>query len=168
MQRVRVLITLLGNNYPPKLHSKLSNYHFTRRMISDQSASLTSSRYPSLIRGNYAQVGEDDITHFKRILKDPLNVITDPQDLVGYNIDWMKIFRGKTWEFEYWIHVLSSDDVLGFGTWSLNPLSLWRWTLSPWLWPWYSKHFPLRNKELGTVYPLTLDWLAKPSCLKRS
>ena len=60
-----------------------------------QDVELTSVRHPSLKRGNYSVVADDDISEFKRLLPGAERVITDPSELQGYNTDWVKNCRGK-------------------------------------------------------------------------
>ncbi|XP_076320639.1 D-2-hydroxyglutarate dehydrogenase, mitochondrial-like isoform X2 [Tachypleus tridentatus] len=54
---------------------------------------LTYKRLPGLKRGPYAEVTHTDIEYFKTILGKG-GVITDKDELEGYNIDWYKTCKG--------------------------------------------------------------------------
>lgn len=56
---------------------------------------LTSVRYPEEKRGNYARLESDDIGHFKHIL-DENRVLTQPEEIDGYNTDWLRTVRGQS------------------------------------------------------------------------
>ena len=54
----------------------------------------TTQRYPHIQRGNYASVTTDDVDFFNAVLKSPSAVLTNHEELDGYNTDWMKTVRG--------------------------------------------------------------------------
>ena len=55
---------------------------------------LTADRYSHVKRGEYALLTESDVSYFKSLLSDGA-VITDMEELDGFNTDWMGIVRGK-------------------------------------------------------------------------
>ncbi|ODQ64849.1 hypothetical protein NADFUDRAFT_25106 [Nadsonia fulvescens var. elongata DSM 6958] len=56
---------------------------------------LTSETYPEIQRGDYAKLTDEDIAHFKAIVSES-GVVTDADDLVFYNEDWMRKYRGMS------------------------------------------------------------------------
>ena len=69
--------------------------NIARRAMSSAAAAveLTSLRYPGLKRGQFSNVEERDLDHFRAVLG-PDNVLTD--DLEGYNTDWLRTVRGES------------------------------------------------------------------------
>lgn len=57
---------------------------------------LTSIRYPHLTRGDFGSITAADVEFFKTFLNKPGQVLTDDDDLISYNIDWMGNYRGNT------------------------------------------------------------------------
>lgn len=55
---------------------------------------LTAERKAHLRRGDYAALSDNDLATFERILE-PHRVITDKDELVGFNTDWMRSYRGQ-------------------------------------------------------------------------
>jgi len=55
---------------------------------------LTSIRYPAVTRGDFGSVTADDTEFFKKFLNSPGQVLTEEDDLISYNIDWMGNYRG--------------------------------------------------------------------------
>jgi len=55
---------------------------------------LTSERYPGLSRGNFASLEETDLQRFRDILG-PGRVLTAPEEVAGYNTDWLRTVRGQ-------------------------------------------------------------------------
>ncbi|XP_071481119.1 D-2-hydroxyglutarate dehydrogenase, mitochondrial-like isoform X1 [Diadema antillarum] len=55
---------------------------------------LTRDRFPSVVRGDYGKVGEDDVRFFHELLEG--RIITDEDELSGANTDWMRICRGSS------------------------------------------------------------------------
>jgi len=55
---------------------------------------LTSIRYPAVIRGDFGSVTANDVEFFKKFLNSPGQVLTEEDDLISYNIDWMGNYRG--------------------------------------------------------------------------
>lgn len=53
----------------------------------------TSVRYPHLKRGKYSVLTEKDVSFFQKLLA-PHQVLTEPDDVAGYNVDWMHSVRG--------------------------------------------------------------------------
>lgn len=55
---------------------------------------LTKDKYPYLKRGPYGKLETSDIHFFQSILG--VNyVITDAEELISYNVDWLKSVSGK-------------------------------------------------------------------------
>jgi hypothetical protein len=55
---------------------------------------LTSVRYPGVRRGSFAQLSDKHVQHFRSILPKE-RVITDADDVAGYNVDWLGMVRGR-------------------------------------------------------------------------
>lgn len=75
---------------------RLIHRSFSASSFSQQKtvAELTSNRYSHLKRGSYATITEEDMRHFKSILVDDASYLTDEDELLGYNMDWLGIVRG--------------------------------------------------------------------------
>ena len=56
---------------------------------------LTSIRYPNVQRGNFCSVTTADVEFFKTFLNSPGQVLTENDDLISYNVDWMGSYRGN-------------------------------------------------------------------------
>lgn len=56
---------------------------------------LTSVRYPQIKRADFNAVTGDDVAQFKKILPEPSQVFTEPEDVDLYNTDWMGNYRGS-------------------------------------------------------------------------
>lgn len=56
---------------------------------------LTSVKYPNLTRGNFAKIEEGDVNFFKNLLPGAGQVLDNEDDVVGYNVDWLKTVRGN-------------------------------------------------------------------------
>jgi hypothetical protein len=54
---------------------------------------LTSVRYPGVRRGSYAHLSDKHVQHFQSILPKE-RIITDADDVAGYNVDWLGMVRG--------------------------------------------------------------------------
>ncbi|XP_044751509.1 D-2-hydroxyglutarate dehydrogenase, mitochondrial [Coccinella septempunctata] len=54
---------------------------------------LTKDRYPNVKRGNYSQIDTKHLNFFKDLLGET-RVITDENECLGYNTDWIKANRG--------------------------------------------------------------------------
>ncbi|KAI9099726.1 hypothetical protein DFS34DRAFT_592639 [Phlyctochytrium arcticum] len=66
-----------------------------------QAASIvpTAERYPHLTRSSkFATISKEDVEFFKSTIASPSGVLTaaDPQELEGFNQDWMRRFQGKS------------------------------------------------------------------------
>lgn len=59
---------------------------------------LTADKYPSVKRGDYATLNENDISKFKEILSTGAGgqLLTDSDDVAAYNEDWMKKYTGQS------------------------------------------------------------------------
>ena len=55
---------------------------------------LTKDRYPTVPRGKYASLQERDI-HFFQSTLEPSRVLVDESDVAPYNVDWLRMVRGK-------------------------------------------------------------------------
>lgn len=83
--------------------SNIQNFSLTLRKFHSSSrlkkfVELTAKRYPHLKRGNYAILSDKHVGFFQSILS-PHQIITDANDLAGYNVDWMHSVRGKVIKF---------------------------------------------------------------------
>jgi len=56
---------------------------------------LTSVRYPNICRGDYSSLTSADVEFFKMFLNNPGQVLTEEDDLISYNVDWMGNYRGN-------------------------------------------------------------------------
>ncbi|CAA9999414.1 unnamed protein product [Nesidiocoris tenuis] len=56
---------------------------------------LTSERYPSLKRGPFSRLSDAHVAAFQKILSSD-QVLTDPDDLAPYNVDWLKTVCGQS------------------------------------------------------------------------
>ena len=72
--------------HPQPQHSRLAS----------NAPMLTTEKYPSVKRGDYAQLIDSDLAYFERHLLDPGQVLTDETDTAAYNVDWMNSYRGKS------------------------------------------------------------------------
>ena len=74
------------------------SYNLVRRFHSNTTllryVESTAVRYPNLKRGNYGKLSDKNVKFFQSILE-PHQVITDPSDIEGYNVDWLNTVRGK-------------------------------------------------------------------------
>jgi len=55
---------------------------------------LTSVRYPNVTRGDFGSLSAADTDFFKKLLNNPGQVLTDDDELMSYNVDWMGNYRG--------------------------------------------------------------------------
>ena len=105
-----LLSSLSKNNYKTgqslnfhtnSINQKLLQAQQCQRKLSTSSLTLSSNvtltrdRYPNLERGPYAQLSEEDVAYFEKIVPDPGQVIKGSDELQGYNTDWLKTVRGK-------------------------------------------------------------------------
>lgn len=58
-------------------------------------STLTSEKYTSLKRGNYAALEDKDLKYFKSILS-ANQIVTDSDELEGYNTDWLRSCKGAS------------------------------------------------------------------------
>lgn len=58
-------------------------------------STLTADKYPNIKRGDFGKINDEDINHFSKILS-PNQLITDSNDITGYNQDWMKKYIGQS------------------------------------------------------------------------
>ncbi|KAH3684048.1 hypothetical protein WICPIJ_004986 [Wickerhamomyces pijperi] len=56
---------------------------------------LTKDSYPNVARANYAKLTDEHIAKFQEILSSN-QLITDKDELLNYNEDWMKKYRGES------------------------------------------------------------------------
>jgi len=56
---------------------------------------LTSVRYPNINRGEFGSLSTADVDFFKKLLINPGQVLTNDDDLLSYNVDWMGSYRGN-------------------------------------------------------------------------
>ena len=64
-----------------------------RQSSTNSMPDLTSERY-KVKRGPFASITEGHVQFFKKIL-DNNKVITDADECYSYNVDWVKMVRGK-------------------------------------------------------------------------
>ncbi|KAI8834323.1 hypothetical protein BC829DRAFT_426345 [Chytridium lagenaria] len=59
---------------------------------------LTSLRHPNIHRGPYSKLTDTDISTFRSILSNagPTAVLTNPDEVLSYNEDWMRKYRGQS------------------------------------------------------------------------
>lgn len=77
------------------LRSAVSWSLSTRGLASSASdVPLTSERKPRLRRGDFGALTDADLAAFERLLE-PHRVVTDPNELLGFNTDWMRSYRGQ-------------------------------------------------------------------------
>lgn len=77
----------------PKTQAKLISNSCLLR--SHKLPELTKVRYPHIKRGKYAEITQADINFFRGILHEDSQVLTDEDDLLKYNTDWMGTVRGE-------------------------------------------------------------------------
>lgn len=78
--------TLLSRQFPSTPKSTTSRYYATE-------APLTKESYP-IKRMDFAELSNEDINQFKTILGSESSIIQDNDDLIQYNEDWMRKYRG--------------------------------------------------------------------------
>ena len=67
---------------------------------------LTSVRYPDVKRGDFGCLETADVEFFKKFLNNPGQVLTEDDELVSYNVDWMGNYRGNS----LYIYIYSHKD----------------------------------------------------------
>ena len=77
---------------PPK--HLTASIHTSKTFAARTLPELTSVRYPNITRGDFACLSTADIDFFKKMLNDPGQVLTEDDDLISYNVDWMGNYRG--------------------------------------------------------------------------
>ncbi|XP_023323293.1 D-2-hydroxyglutarate dehydrogenase, mitochondrial [Eurytemora carolleeae] len=77
----------------------MSTRNFLRTVAGLQSSirnvTLSSEQYPGLVRGRYGVISDTDIQAFNNIL-DTGRVLTDTDELEGYNVDWLRTVKGQS------------------------------------------------------------------------
>ena len=68
------------------------------RLYSSKSVPLTAETYALRVQRNesFKKLEEDDVAFFRGVLQDDHGVITDADDLLFYNEDWMRKYRGQS------------------------------------------------------------------------
>ncbi|XP_019618594.1 PREDICTED: D-2-hydroxyglutarate dehydrogenase, mitochondrial-like [Branchiostoma belcheri] len=87
----RVYANYLTVCQPSLLQSR--RFCLQARSLQKEEPELTSVRY-NVQRGNFARINSEDVAVFERLL--PGRVIADPEELVGYNTDWLRMCRGSS------------------------------------------------------------------------
>lgn len=77
---------LIGNSKNTTTVFKISPKRF--------SSQLTADKY-AVKRGDFAKLSDEDLSHFHSILN-PNQMITDTNDLIAFNQDWMKKYTGQS------------------------------------------------------------------------
>ena len=62
--------------------------------------------FASATRGKYGILTNSDVDHFKSILKEPLMVLTDEEDLQSYNTDWLRVYKGCQKVLHHFINLI--------------------------------------------------------------
>ncbi|XP_033210256.1 D-2-hydroxyglutarate dehydrogenase, mitochondrial [Belonocnema kinseyi] len=75
-------------------HLIRKKYYVVSRNASSALPELTSVRY-KVERGPYATLTDGHVNFFTNLL-DQNRVVTDPDECEGYNVDWVKMVRGKS------------------------------------------------------------------------
>lgn len=68
-------------------------FHVTSS-FQQQQIVLTKDRYPHVKRGNYNNLNKQHVKYFQQILGNS-RVLTNPEDVQPYNVDWIKMVCGK-------------------------------------------------------------------------
>ncbi|EDV20735.1 uncharacterized protein TRIADDRAFT_60696 [Trichoplax adhaerens] len=68
--------------------------HMSKSPLLFDNVELASNRY-DIQRGNFAKATQQDINYFKDILSSQSAVITDAEELIGSNTDWLRVVRGS-------------------------------------------------------------------------
>ena len=92
-QMIRVSRLCVGRSPITFLHK--CNIYTTKNLLAEKKLpELTAKRYPNVKRGTYASLTDSDINYFKSLLHDGA-VLTETEELEGYNTDWMGMVRGN-------------------------------------------------------------------------
>eukprot|EP00794_Sanderia_malayensis_P005501 gene5501-6186_t len=97
-----VLKSLSKLKFSPKLHffraasiqvaeNKFFNNRKQQIRFKTTLPELTHIKYPNIERQDFAQIKDEDVSYFKQLL--PQRVITDDDELLSHNTDWLKIVR---------------------------------------------------------------------------
>ncbi|KAL3861470.1 hypothetical protein ACJMK2_007504 [Sinanodonta woodiana] len=78
---------------PLRFSCRIRHFHIQQKKLAVE---LTRIRYPNLKRGPYANVCDADISNFEKLLPGHGRVITDVNELDGFNTDWLKTCRGSS------------------------------------------------------------------------
>lgn len=73
--------------------------HSSGKILNQHKIKLTKDVYP-VKRGSYATLNNSHIRQFESILSVG-RVITDPSEVDSYNVDWIKMVRGKSVMFSW-------------------------------------------------------------------
>ncbi|XP_022090093.1 D-2-hydroxyglutarate dehydrogenase, mitochondrial-like [Acanthaster planci] len=91
-----VKATCIYSSYDSSQHKLLLWRHLatsaTHQIVRE--VPLTSQSHPSLVRGPFAKVTQNDVAFFQELL--PQRVITDEEDLISPNTDWLGSLRGAS------------------------------------------------------------------------
>lgn len=70
----------------------------SRALYSTKSVPLTAETYSSKVSRNqsFKKLDENDLKYFQSVLEDSNGLITDSDDLLFYNEDWMRKYRGQS------------------------------------------------------------------------
>lgn len=83
-----------SNQTPQWFAASFSLPHLYSSQKSSSQMAFTADVY-NIKRGNYGVLNEDDLAHFKSIVG-KTNIITDKDELMGPNTDWIKTVRGQS------------------------------------------------------------------------
>ncbi|XP_071805485.1 D-2-hydroxyglutarate dehydrogenase, mitochondrial-like [Asterias amurensis] len=81
-----------GRTHPDFIFRQLSTTSASTQ--SSREVPLTSTVYPNLERGTFSKITPEDVIFFKELL--PQRVVTDEEDLVAHNTDWLGSLRGSS------------------------------------------------------------------------
>ena len=73
----------------------MARVHTSCSLLGRTIPELTSTRYPNITRGDFGSLAMADVEYFKKFLNTPGQVLTEDDDLLSYNIDWMGNYRGS-------------------------------------------------------------------------
>ncbi|CUM67919.1 uncharacterized protein PRCAT00005631001 [Priceomyces carsonii] len=70
----------------------------TQRLYSSHDVPLTAETYKDKVHRNkeFKKLNDDDVNYFRSVLGDPNLLVTDKNDLLFFNEDWMRKYRGQS------------------------------------------------------------------------
>lgn len=80
--------------FPTSRFSLIRKLHSAAPGLWKSHVERTAVKYPHVKRGNHAVLNDKDVQTFQEILGSQHHVLTDPEDVEPYNVDWMRSVRG--------------------------------------------------------------------------